>query len=287
MLALIRALRPLHWSKNLLVFIPVLLAHRFSDDEALEACILTFVTWCLVASGTYLINDVRDLAFDRSHPLKRHRLIASGKVSPVVAVIAGLTSISAGVALAASVSLEVLWFVLVYGATSISYSLALKRIVYLDVLILSALYVLRVLAGGVAAEVEVSDWLLALSLFFFLGLAILKRFADLGLLSAGDAAAGRAYFHSDRELLRSMGVTCSYLSVLVLALYLNGPDVARIYESPRLLWLVCPLLLYWLSHMWFLAERGRVQEDPIVAAVRDPASWVTGALVLVVATLAT
>ena len=283
---LIRALRPLHWSKNLLVFTPLLLAHQLEGGDEIRACFLTFAAWCLAASGTYLINDVRDLAFDRSHPLKRQRMIASGTVSPLVAVAAGLILIAGAIALAASVRLEILWFVIGYGAVSISYSLVFKRVVYLDVLILSALYVLRVLAGGVAAEVEVSDWLLALSLFFFVGLAILKRFADLGLLQAEGAAAGRAYLYGDRELLRSMGVTCSYLSVLVLALYLNSPDVTRLYASPRLLWLVCPLLLYWLSHMWILAERGQVQDDPIVAAVRDPVSWVTGLLVVIVAALA-
>jgi 4-hydroxybenzoate polyprenyltransferase len=167
---------------------------------------------------------------------------------------------------------------------SLAYSLWFKRRVFLDVLALSALWTIRVLAGGAAARVEVSDWLVALSVFLFVGLALLKRYADLGFLMTKDASAapGRGYVTGDRDLLRSMGVTSGYLAVLVLALYLASPQVARLYESPRLLWLVCPLLLYWIAHMWFLAHRGAIKDDPIVVAARDPASYVVGVLIVLV-----
>lgn len=281
MTALLRSLRPLHWMKNVLVFAPVLLAHRTGDPAALTATLLAFAAFCLAASGTYLVNDVRDLEFDRAHPSKRHRLIASGAVKPGVALAVGVLLILASIAVAWMVSLELVAYLVGYGVLSTAYSLFFKRRVFLDVLALSALWTIRVLAGGVAAAVVVSDWLIALSVFLFVGLALLKRYADLGLLASqsATAAAGRGYVTADRDLLRSMGVTSGYLSVLVLALYLTSPQVTRLYTSPRLLWLVCPLMLYWIAHMWFLAHRGEIRDDPIVVAARDPASYAVGALI--------
>jgi 4-hydroxybenzoate polyprenyltransferase len=288
MTALLRSLRPLHWTKNILVFAPLVLAHRTGDADALRATALAFAAFCLTASGMYLINDVRDLEFDRLHPNKRHRMIASGAVSPVIGLALAVVLIATGVALAWSVSLDVVWYLVAYGLLSLVYSLLLKRQVFLDVLALSALWTIRVLAGGAAARVEVSDWLLALSVFLFVGLALLKRYADLGLLASQerDAAPGRGYVTADRDLLRSMGVTSGYLAVLVLALYLTSPQVTRLYRSPRLLWLVCPLLLYWIAHMWFLAHRGRIEDDPIVVAARDPASYAVAALIALLVFLA-
>jgi 4-hydroxybenzoate polyprenyltransferase len=288
MTALLRALRPLHWAKNILVFAPVVLAHQTGNSAAVIAAALAFVAFSLTASGTYLINDVRDLEYDRQHPNKKHRLIASGVVSPMVALVAGGVLIAAGVATAISVSIDLLWHLVAYGVLSMVYSFFLKRRVFLDVLALSALWTIRVLAGGVASRVEVSDWLLALSVFLFVGLALLKRYADLGLLASqsADAAPGRGYLTADRDLLRGMGITSGYLSVLVLALYLTSPQVVRLYQSPRLLWLVCPLMLYWISHMWFLAHRGRIQDDPIVVAARDLTSYVVGVLILLAVVMA-
>lgn len=284
MLPLLRSLRPLHWTKNVLLFAPVVLAHRAGDATALTGAVLAFVAFCLTASAMYLVNDLRDREFDRAHPSKRKREIASGALSPIVAGVAAAALILAGAALAYGVSVDLLVYLAAYGVLSLFYSLWFKRRVFLDVLALSALWTIRVLAGGVAARVEVSDWLLALSVFLFVGLALLKRYADLGLLAAQDtsAAPGRGYVTADRDLLRSMGVTSGYMAVLVLALYLTSPQVTRLYESPRLLWLVCPLLLYWIAHLWFLAHRGAIQDDPIVVAARDPDSYVVGALIALI-----
>ena len=282
MLALLRSLRPLHWTKNVLLFAPVFLAHRTSDMAAMTATALAFLSFSFCASAMYLVNDVRDAEFDRAHPTKKNRMIASGALSTAMAMIAAAVLLIAGVAIAMSVSLELVAYLAGYALLSLVYSLVFKRRAFLDVLALSALWTIRVLAGGVAARVEVSDWLLALSVFFFVGLALLKRYADLGLLAsqAANAAPGRGYVTGDRDLLRSMGVASGYMAVLVLALYLTSPQVTRLYESPRLLWLVCPLLLYWIAHMWFLAHRGAIQDDPIVVAARDPASYAVGALIV-------
>lgn len=274
-------MRPLHLLKNTLLFVPLLLAHRAGDCSALLATLQAFVAFSCVASGTYLINDVCDRSFDRQHPVKRRRMIASGAVSARRAVITGVVLTAAGVLLAGQLSFPVTGYLVAYIVLSLAYTLFLKRRVFVDVLTVSTLWTLRVLAGGAAARVDVSDWLLALSAFLFVSLALLKRYADLGVLESQDEVAvpGRGYLKGDRDLLRSMGVTSGYLAVLVLALYLASPQVSLLYESPRLLWLVCPLMLYWVAHMWFLAHRGGIPDDPIIVAVREPASYVVGAMI--------
>ena len=281
---LVRALRPLHWSKNVLVFVPLLLAHRVDDRARVLDVVIAFVLFSIAASGTYLLNDVRDVDHDRAHPLKRRRFVATGEVTTTTALIVGCALIAIAL-IAAWIIVPALapWLAL-YVAVSFTYSFFAKQRVFLDVLALASLYAIRVLAGGAAAAVEVSNWLLALSVFFFLALALLKRYADLGLLAAAghEEAAGRGYRVGDRDLLRSMGVTSGMVAVLVLALYLNSDQVTRLYERPQMIWLVCPLLLYWMAHMWFLAHRGAILDDPIVVAVRDPTSYVVAVLVAAV-----
>ncbi len=285
---MIAALRPLHWTKNLLIFAPLLLAHRLSDPSRLTATLLAFLAFSLAASGTYLINDLRDAANDRLHPAKRERPIASRRVSFATAVFLAAFLLGTGFAISYRVHAEVMGWLAVYVTISLTYSLFFKRRVFLDVLALSALYSVRVLAGGEAANVEVSDWLLALSGFLFISLALLKRYADLRFLSARgtEAAPGRDYAASDVDLLRSMGVSTGMIGVLVLALYLTSAQVVRLYRHPRLLWLVCPMLLYWLAHMWFLAHRGRIEDDPIVIAAKDPTSYVVAAVIAAISAAA-
>jgi len=281
---LLRALRPLHWSKNALVFVPLLLAHRVQDESRVIAVLLAFVLFSLTASGTYLLNDVRDAEHDRAHPTKKKRFVATGELSIATAIVAGVVLIAAALVAAWLFVRPLTAWLALYVVVSAAYSFFAKQRVFLDVLALAGLYAIRVLAGGAAANVEVSNWLLALSVFFFLALALLKRYADLGLLAAAghDEAAGRGYRVGDRDLLRSMGVTSGMMAVLVLALYLNSEQVTRLYTRPQMLWLVCPLLLFWTAHMWFLAHRGAIQDDPIVVAVRDATSYGIAALVALV-----
>lgn len=283
---MLAALRPLHWAKNLLIFGPLLLAHAIGDTAKLSNAAICFAAFCLAASGTYLINDLRDAANDRLHPAKRERLIASGKLTPIAAMVIALVLIAIGLAIAFFAG--VLPWLAGYVFLTLSYTMLFKRRVFLDVLALSALYVIRVLAGGAASRVEVSDWLIALSGFIFISLALLKRYADLRFLigRGGETAPGRDYSASDVDLLRSMGVATGTLAVLVLALYLTSEQVTRLYTHPRLLWLVCPMLLYWVAHMWFLAHRGRIEDDPIVVAAKDPASYAVAAVIVVVAAAA-
>ena len=281
---IVSALRPLHWSKNLLVFIPLVLAHRVREVDTLERTLIVFAAFCAVASGTYLINDCRDAEHDRAHPKKKSRLVASGAIGLGAALVTGIVLVLAGVAATYFVSQRAALFVAGYIALSLAYSFALKRFPIVDVVVLSAFYAIRVLAGGAAGGVEVSDWLMAFCTFFFICLALLKRYADLRHLAAqGTIAGGRGYVADDADLLRSIGVSCGMIAVLVFALYLDSSKVKQLYASPRLMWLIAPLLLYWISHMWLLAHRGTVEDDPIIAAAKDVPSYIVAVLVAAIA----
>jgi 4-hydroxybenzoate polyprenyltransferase len=283
--ALVRVLRPHQWVKNLLVFVPILLDHRLTQPEVVARGAMAFAAFCMAASGAYVLNDLLDLEADRSHPVKRHRPFASGALPPRVGYL--LTPLLIGMSLAVGTALVAPGFLallLLYIGLTTAYSTYLKRIVVLDVLLLAGLYTLRVLAGITASGVRFSTWLLAFSTFLFLSLAFLKRHGELSSapLPTAPTVRRRGYLPQDMEWLRTMGAASAYLAVLVLALYLNSDEVAQLYQKPAVLFLVCPLLLYWTSRMWLLAHRGQIHEDPIVAAVRDPASYLIGALVLLV-----
>ena len=276
----------MHWTKNVLVFVPILLAHDLTRTP-LIAVLLVFVAFCAVSSGTYLINDCCDVQFDRLHPKKRLRPVASGGVSVTAAMITGIVLIVVGVAVSWFAAHRAAAFLLIYVALSLLYSLRLKRHAIVDVITLSAFYALRVLAGGAAANVELSDWLLAFCTFLFICLALLKRYADLRHLAASaETAAGRGYQVGDAEVLRAIGVSCGMSAVVVFALYLDSVKAKNLYASPRLLWLVAPLLLYWIAHMWLLAHRGAIEDDPIVVAAKDAPSYVVALLVIAVAVAA-
>jgi 4-hydroxybenzoate polyprenyltransferase len=284
-LALVRVLRPHQWVKNLLVFVPILLDHRLTQPEVLARGAIAFGAFCMAASGAYVLNDLLDLEADRSHPIKRHRPFASGALPPRLGYL--LAPALIGMALAVGASLVTPGFLallLLYIGLTTAYSTYLKRVVVLDVLLLAGLYTLRVLAGITASGVRFSTWLLAFSTFLFLSLAFLKRHGELSTAPApgGSTVRRRGYLPQDMEWLRTMGAASAYLAVLVLALYLNSDEVVQLYRKPAVLFLVCPLLLYWTSRMWLFAHRGQIHEDPIVAAARDLSSYVVGALVLLV-----
>jgi 4-hydroxybenzoate polyprenyltransferase len=281
-LAAVHAIRVHQWVKNLLLFVPVILDHKLFDGATLAKAGIGFMAFCLAASGGYILNDMLDLEADRRHPTKRDRPFASGALPPAL-----------GVALSPLLMIGAVWLswvflpprfvaaLLLYLLLTTAYSSYLKRIAVLDVLLLAGLYTLRVLAGVAAAHVRFSTWLLAFSMFLFLSLAFLKRYAEISGLEpdADDQVRRRGYLRGDREWLGSMGSSSGYLSVLVLALYINSDQVVALYRVPLLLWLVCPLLLLWIGRMWLRAYRGQIHEDPIVAAVRDPLSYLLGALV--------
>jgi 4-hydroxybenzoate polyprenyltransferase len=281
----VRVLRPHHWVKNLLVLVPILLDHRLMDRGTVARGMLAFVAFCLAASAAYVLNDLLDIEADRLHPLKRSRPFAASALPAATGYVLApallALSLLAGAMLRRPAFLLLL---LVYAGLTTAYSVYLKRVAVLDVLILAGLYTLRVLAGIVASGVRFSTWLLAFSTFLFLSLAFLKRHSEIAGLDSGATPGDRrrGYLAQDVEWLRTMGAASGYLAVLVLALYLNSDEVVVLYRKPVVLFLICPLLLFWTGRMWLLAHRGRIHEDPMVASARDPSSYVVGALVLLV-----
>lgn len=279
--AAFKALRPHQWVKNALIAVPLVLAHKVLDPERLVSVLVAIVAFSACASSVYLLNDLADLKSDRRHPTKRRRPFASGALPLAYGppLIAGLISFAFGASAlllpAQFVALLGLYFVL-----NLLYSGWLKRKPIVDIMLLAGMYALRVLAGGLAVDVPVSEWLLAFSLFFFLSLAFVKRYAELQRLSnqQEEAAVGRGYRASDINLLGSMGVSSGYLAVLVLALYVNSEHVRSLYVDATPLWLVCGLLLFWISRIWFWASRGDLLEDPVVFALTDRMSLIVGAL---------
>lgn len=269
-----KALRPQQWSKNLLVLVPVFAAHRFFDVDLLAKALLAFVAFCCCASGGYLFNDLFDLAADRRHPRKRFRPFAAGelplsyalKMVPALAVF--------GCILGALVSPLFLAMLIGYLLLTLAYSLFIKKIVLLDVLVLAGLYTLRVVAGSAAVLIWPSQWLLAFSIFLFLSLALVKRYGELVVMRSveGDGAHARSYELSDAEILAAKGTASGYLAVLVLALYLTSATARALYTRLEFLWLLCPLLLYWIGRIWLMAHRGLIHDDPIHFATTDRTS---------------
>jgi len=281
----LRLLRPHQWAKNGLALVPAALGHRVGEPGVLADVLLAVAALSLCASGTYIVNDWLDRDRDRAHPTKRTRPLASGAVSPSLGLTLAVGLVGAAFALAAATLPATFVGVLAaYTVVTLAYSLRLKRVAVLDVLVLAGLYALRLVAGGAATAVPVSAWLLAFSLFFFLALALLKRYVELRQMETGDAPSdnGRGYHADDAAIVRGMGPATGLLAVLVFALYTTSPDVAELYAHPDLLWLATPALVYWTLRMWLLAHRGRVHDDPVLFAVKDPASYAVAAVVAAV-----
>lgn len=277
--AWVRALRLHQWLKNLLVFLPLAAAHLMLSREAAGRAVLAFLCFGLCASGVYVLNDLLDLDADRAHPRKRRRPFASGALSLHSGLVAGPLLIAAAFVLAAPLSWS---FGLVLGAyfvLTMGYSLFLKRVPMLDTVVLAGLYTIRIVAGAAAIRIGLSFWLLAFSMFLFFSLALVKRYTELhSLLRDGKSRVARGYAVEDLGLVQSLGAASGYLSVLVLALYINSTASEALYRHPQILWLLCPALLYWLSRTWLIAHRGAMHDDPVVFALTDNVSRIVLAL---------
>lgn len=286
----LKAFRIHQWVKNILTFLPLLAAHRLSDVNAVLASVLAFTCFSLCASSVYIINDLLDLASDRQHHRKRNRPFAAGDLpllaGPLVAT--GLLVISFG--LATLLHPAFIAVLAGYYLLTSAYSLHFKRVVMLDVVALAMLYTSRIIAGIAAIHAKPSFWLLAFSMFLFLSLAMVKRYIELlSTQKAGKInASGRGYDVGDIVLIQSLGAASGYLSVLVLALYIDSSDSRTLYHHPHYLWLLCPMLLYWISRTWAIAHRGIMHDDPVVFAATDRLSRVLlmiAAIVILLATL--
>jgi len=277
-------LRPHQWAKNVLVFIPLILSQQFLEISKIFDVTLAFFCFSLVASSGYVINDLLDLAADRVHTTKKNRPFASGSVpiSYGLPIFLGLIGLSAAISLI-FINTAFTTMLLFYLIITLSYSFYLKRKMIVDILILAGLYTHRIIAGGVAISTIPSGWLLAFSMFFFISLAFLKRYIELLELNDLHQLYGnehrtvknRNYWVDDLEMIASMGPTSGYLAVLVYALYINTMTIKGLYAAPHVLWLICPILLYWLTRIWFLAKRRLMVDDPVQFAIDDRVSWIT------------
>jgi len=284
----LKALRLHQWLKNLLLFIPLAMSHQLHNPLLLAQAALGFLAFGLCASSVYLLNDLLDLPADRRHPSKRRRAFAAGRI-PLHHGVALIPLLLLGALLAALwLPWEFLAVLGLYYGVTLAYSLRLKQAALVDVLTLAGLYTVRLLAGGAAVAVPLSFWLLAFSMFLFLSLALVKRYSELLVMRQEnrDNAQGRGYVVGDLEGLAQFGAASGYLAVLVLALYINSEQVKVLYARPEAIWLLCPLLLYWISRVWLLARRDQMHEDPVVFAIEDRRShWLVaiGAAILWVA----
>jgi 4-hydroxybenzoate polyprenyltransferase len=282
--ALMRALRVHQWAKNLLVFLPLLLAHSLRAAPVMAAS-AAFLCFCFMASATYIFNDLLDLEPDRVHLNKRKRAFAAGDLSVTTGLGISFSLLAIALLTAAYLPRTFLIYLLLYLVTTLAYSLSLKRIVLVDVIILSSLYTIRMMAGSAATHDPVSPWLAAFSIFLFLSLAMVKRFSELqNLHTRGvNPTNGRGYLLSDIEQLRSFGTSSAYASIVIFALYINGRDVVALYHHPNRMWLITPLLILWVSRVWLLASRGLLDEDPVVFALSDRMSLLLGLGVAIIA----
>jgi 4-hydroxybenzoate polyprenyltransferase len=270
----INALRGHHWAKNLLLFLPLALSHNLAIDPIVRT-LAGFVLYGLCASGLYILNDLLDLHSDREHPWKRERPFAAGNISIPEGLFASLSLLCSAIGLGFLLDLQFGLVLLGYAALTMWYSLHLKKIALLDVFVLSSFYSFRILAGAMISATPLSQWFLAFSMFFFLSLAMAKRYSELvhadNLVTSGNS--GRGYRVADRELLLALGVGSSFSAVVILSLYVHSQDVRVLYLSPECLFLLCPIVLYWLSRTWLQAHRGELKEDPVTLAIRDRVSY--------------
>jgi len=275
-----RAIRIHHWSKNLLMLVPLLLAHRLSWHSLLMT-LLGMVLFGLCSSGVYIFNDLLDVHSDRAHPWKNERPFASGELSIGSGLRTSLLLLGTALGLGATVlNGPFAGALALYAVTATWYSSRLKRIAILDVFVLSSFYGIRIWAGALITDTPLSQWFLGFSLFFFLSLAMAKRYSELvhaaELTDSGNS--GRSYRATDRELLMNIGMASCFSAIVILTLYVHSNEVVALYRRPGLLLLLCPLILYWNSRIWLKAHRGELDEDPVTLALRDPVSYYVAAV---------
>jgi 4-hydroxybenzoate polyprenyltransferase/phosphoserine phosphatase len=272
----LRLIRVHQWAKNVLVFVPLIAAHRIGDLPSVLDAVRAFFAFSFMASSIYIFNDFLDVEADRAHPRKRNRPFASGAMPfPQGFLLLGGLFVAA-LGLAASVSAWFLGVIVLYFIVTKAYSLGLKRIPIVDIFVLSFLYTIRILGGGVATGVTISHWLAAFSGFFFLGLGMAKRYIEILEASgrAQSAIRGRGYQIADAEIISNLGICAGFASTIVLALYVSSPEVAGLYRNPHLLWGICGLEIFWISYAWLVAHRGEMHDDPLVFALKDKTTYV-------------
>lgn len=273
-----------HWLKNLLLFVPLLASHQLGDINSWIYLLVAFFSFSFCASAVYIINDLLDIEYDKAHPNKCQRPFAAGRASPNMGcwLAGGILVLSFG--LAQWVGRSFLSWLVLYFMLTCTYSIKFKHIMLLDCIILAILYTVRVLSGAAASHINVSFWLLAFSLFFFLSLAFVKRYAELSLmiLKGQEEIKARGYHVADTSLVQIWGIASGFAAVLILVLYVNSLQVIDLYRAPQCIWATVPVLLFWVNWLWLQAHHGKMHNDPLVFAIKDKVSWLSGGIFLII-----
>lgn len=285
---IIKEIRVYQWVKNLLLFLPIILAHTLGNVTDLTNVVIGFFSFSISASFVYVLNDLLDLDADRSHPRKQHRPLASGDLPIQIGIVLVPILLIVGIGLSFFLSDRFQLILLSYIIITTAYSFSLKKVPILDIILLATLFTSRIVAGAFAANVFLSMWILAFSMFFFMSLAVLKRYTELLVMKKKNEieAKGRGYHIEDMGLLLSMGPAAGFLSVLVFVLYIDSSQATGLYSEPLILWLITPVFLYWISRIWHLSVRGKMTDDPIVFTGKDRVSYVVGVIIVLIAYMA-
>ena len=272
--AIVKQIRMIQWVKNLLVFLPMICAHELFDVRLWGHASLAALAFSLIASAIYVMNDLIDIDHDRAHPSKKRRPFAAGDLSIKTGFVLFPMLLTAGFALGLTTGLRTVLLMVAYFIANILYSYRFKEVAIADTLVLAGFYTLRILVGGEATRIPVSHWLLAFSVFFFFGLALVKRYTELIQNQGNGKISGRGYMSTDKNLIMACGVSSSFLAIMIFVLYLHSPDSQKLYHHPEHLWAVAPCMLFWYSRLWLLAHRGQLHEDPVIFSIKDPTGWV-------------
>ena len=279
-----KMIRTYQWVKNFLIFLPLILAHKFLDVNLLLKALVAFFSFSFLASSVYIINDIMDVESDRIHPSKKNRPIASGAVKISSALKVAFILMPLSFIISIFLGKEFLFVLLTYFITTSCYSFYLKKIMLVDILILSLLYTVRMFAGGVALNIYLSPWLFMFSLFFFFSLACAKRYSELYAVrnNLQDEIKGRGYQAQDLEQIQIFGSSSGYIAILIFALYIQSDISMKLYKTPSFFWALCPIMLYWISRVWLLSHRGQMTQDPIIFALKDKVSYVVLILSIII-----
>lgn len=280
---ILKAIRVHQWTKNLLVFTALILAHAWHQEKALITTVYAFFSFSFAASAIYVFNDLIDLEADRDHIIKKFRPLAAGTLPIPIGISLIPLLLILSFSFAAIIGFDFISILILYLILTTAYSLYLKPIVLLDVITLTSLYTIRIISGAKAIDVPLSYWLIAFSLFIFLSLALIKRFSELKNLSqhSNTKQATRGYHINDLSVVGLFGVSSGYISIMVLVLYIHDLQAGALYAHPDWLWLVSISILYWMSHMWLIAFRGEMNEDPILFAIHDRNSYIVGIFIAI------
>ena len=279
-----KMIRTYQWVKNFLIFLPLILAHKFLDVNLLLKALVAFFSFSFLASSVYIINDIMDVESDRIHPSKKNRPIASGAVKISSALKVAFILMPLSFIISIFLGKEFLFVLLTYFITTSCYSFYLKKIMLVDILFLSLLYTVRIFAGGVALNIYLSPWLFMFSLFFFFSLACAKRYSELYAVrnNLQDEIKGRGYQAQDLEQIQIFGSSSGYIAILIFALYIQSDISMKLYKTPSFFWALCPIMLYWISRVWLLSHRGQMTQDPIIFALKDKVSYVVLILSIII-----